>query len=69
MGAETTNKLKIYRCAIGVTQQRMADDLSLDIQTVNRYENGKRDPSLATALRIAAYLNKSVEEIFSLPVK
>ena len=66
MGTETKNKMKACRCDIGITQQRMAQDLALDIQSVNRYENGKRDPSLATALRIAAYFNKTVEEIFAL---
>ena len=66
MEAETTNNLRELRKAAGVRQRDLAEYLECDIQTISRFENGKRDPSLAMGIRIAAYFNKSTDEIFSL---
>ena len=66
MEAETTNNLRELRKAAGVRQRDLAEYLECDIQTIRRFENGKRDPSLAMGIRIAAYFNKSTDEIFSL---
>lgn len=66
MGTETTNNIRALRHNVGINQKDLADVLGCDIQTINRYENGRRDPSLAMSLRIAAYFNKTVEEIFTL---
>lgn len=66
MEAETTNNLRELRKAAGVRQRDLAEYLECDIQTISRFENGKRDPSLAMGLRIAAYFNKSTDEIFAL---
>lgn len=65
MEAETTNNLRELRKAAGVRQRDLAEYLECDIQTISRFENGKRDPSLAMGLRIAEYFNRSVESIFS----
>lgn len=69
MGAETKNSIKELRIAAGLTQEKVALDNGCDTQTICRYETGKRDPSLAMALRLAAYFKVSTDDVFKLPEK
>ena len=48
----------------GMTQQALADQISVTRQTVVALEGGAYTPSLALALRISHVFDKSVEEIF-----
>lgn len=48
------------------TQEQFGDLLEVSRQTINSIENGRFDPSLTLALKIAKLLEKSVEEIFFL---
>lgn len=43
------DKLKIVRCALGLSQQELADRLGTTKQAISRYENSERDPNLRTA--------------------
>jgi len=67
--AETKNTIGSLRKSRGLKQSELAQALGCDSQTISRYETGKRDPSLAMGIRIAAYFNVSVESIFSLNEK
>ncbi len=48
------------------TQEELGDRLEVSRQTINSIENGRYDPSLTLALKIARLLDESVEEIFVL---
>lgn len=44
----------------------MAEDLNITRQTVFAIEKNKYNPSLALALKIVAYFNMPIEEVFYL---
>lgn len=58
------NRIKVFRAMHDLTQEALADQLSVTRQTVISLENGKYDPSLPLAFRIAALFNVKVEDIF-----
>jgi putative transcriptional regulator len=59
------NRLKVYRAMHDLTQEALADKLRVTRQTVVSIENGKYDPSLPLAFRIAGLFNVKIEDIFS----
>lgn len=64
--AETTSTVRSLRTERGWSQGELARELSVSRQTVNAIEQGRFDPSLPLALRIAALFGQRVEEIFQL---
>ena len=58
------NNLKNLRKLKKVSQNDLADALSVSRQTINSIENGKFDPSLTLAMRLTRYFGVSLEEIF-----
>jgi putative transcriptional regulator len=58
------NRLKVLRAEWDWSQQNLAERLQVSRQTVNAIENGKYDPSLPLAFRIARVFGRSIEEIF-----
>ncbi|MES2584763.1 MAG: helix-turn-helix transcriptional regulator [Pseudomonadota bacterium] len=58
------NTLKLLRTERGLTQQQFADALGVSRQTVISIENGKYDPSLPLAFKIAQFLKARIEDIF-----
>jgi putative transcriptional regulator len=59
------NCLKELRLGKDMTQQALADALSVSRQTVNSIETEKYDPSLPLAFKIAQLLEVRIEDIFS----
>lgn len=53
--------LKEIRKAKGISQQRMATDLHTNQNTISRYETGEREPEITELIRIADYLNVSLD--------
>ena len=49
-----------------MSRNELADAVGVHYQTIGYLERGEYNPSLALALRIAAVLGHSVEELFSL---
>lgn len=49
-----------------VSQQELANAVGVTRLTIHSIEKGKFNPSVALALKIAKYFNKSLEEIFYL---
>ena len=47
-----------------ISQNDLADELSVSRQTVNSIENGKFDPSLTLAIKLTKYFKVPLEEIF-----
>lgn len=60
------NHLKECRLASGRTQGEVSQAIQASINTISRYELGENCPSLEMALRLAAYYQKTIEELFEL---
>jgi putative transcriptional regulator len=58
------NFLKELRGERGWSQLDLAERLDVSRQTVNAIENGRYDPSLPLAFRIASLFERPIESIF-----
>tara|TARA_B100000902_G_scaffold98120_1_gene100599 strand:+ start:1594 stop:1788 length:195 start_codon:yes stop_codon:yes gene_type:complete len=58
------NKLKDLRQKKQVSQNALAEALSVSRQTINSIENGKFDPSLTLAIKLTRFFEVSLDEIF-----
>jgi putative transcriptional regulator len=58
------NRLKDLRTQRKVSQNALAEALSVSRQTINSIENGKFDPSLTLAMKLTRYFEVSLDEIF-----
>ncbi len=58
------NRLKEMRERAGLTQKQVAEKIGTQWQVYQRYEYGKTDPSVSTALRIAKALSTTVEVLY-----
>ncbi|MGC7871095.1 helix-turn-helix transcriptional regulator [Desulfosporosinus sp. SYSU MS00001] len=58
------NKLEEIRKERGITQEELADRLEVSRQTISSLENGRYNPSIILAFKIARFFNLSIEEIF-----
>lgn len=58
------NRLAEIRREKGIRQEELADILEVSRQTIGSLENGRYNPSIVLAFKIARYFNMSIEEIF-----
>jgi putative molybdopterin biosynthesis protein len=58
------NRLRLARLARGLSQEQLARKAGITHQAIQGFEAGRWDPSLRVALRIAAALGTSVEDLF-----
>lgn len=58
------NRLEEIRKAKGITQEELANALEVSRQTVGSLENGRYNPSIILAFKIARFFNVSIEEVF-----
>ena len=58
------NRLKELRKERGINQEELADILEVTRQTIGSLENGRYDPSINLAFKIARYFNLQIEDIF-----
>lgn len=58
--------LKQIRTERNLQQDELACAVNTDGRTISRYETGERCPNLEMALRLSAYLQLSINEIFEL---
>lgn len=58
------NRLEQIRKEKGITQEELADALEVSRQTVGSLENGRYNPSIILAYKIAKYFDLTIEEIF-----
>ncbi len=63
-GRGVNNRLRELRAARRWSQADLADGLDVSRQTVNSIENGRYDPSLPLAFKIAAVFDMRIEDIF-----
>jgi putative transcriptional regulator len=60
------NNIKVERAIKALTQEDLANKVSVSRQTINAMEANKYVPSTVLALKIAAVFGKHVEDIFIL---
>jgi putative transcriptional regulator len=60
------NSLKVWRAKLNITQAELAEAVSLSRQTINSIEKGVFCPSIVSALKLAAFFQTTVEELFTL---
>ncbi|MCE5345322.1 MAG: helix-turn-helix transcriptional regulator [Bacteroidales bacterium] len=58
------SRIKELREQLGLTQQDLAEKVKVSRQTIISLENGKYNPSIFLAYRIAKVFNLTIEEIF-----
>ena len=63
------NRLEEIRKERGVTQEELAASLEVSRQTIGSLENGRYNPSILLAFKIARYFQMSIEEILSMKKK
>jgi putative transcriptional regulator len=56
--------LEELRKAKGLRQEELADILEVSRQTIGSLENGRYNPSITLAFKIAKVFNLSIEEVF-----
>ncbi len=58
------NRISDERRAAGLTQQELAERLGVSRQTIISLENGRYNPSLLLARKLAVCFGKQIEDIF-----
>ncbi len=58
------NRLEEIRKQRGIKQEELAEALEVSRQTIGSLENGRYNPSIILAFKIARYFNMKIEEIF-----
>ena len=58
------NRLEELRKQRGIRQEELAAALEVSRQTIGSLENGRYNPSILLAFKIARYFGMSIEEIF-----
>ena len=54
-------RLRELRLAKGLSQLKLAMDLSMNQNSISRYENGVREADYATLIKFADYFNVSLD--------
>lgn len=58
------NRLEEIRKQRGMNQEELANILKVSRQTIGSLENGRYNPSILLAFKIARYFEMAIEEIF-----
>lgn len=58
------NRLEEIRKQRGIKQEELAEALEVSRQTIGSLENGRYNPSIILAFKIARYFQMPIEEIF-----
>ncbi|ACA46099.1 helix-turn-helix transcriptional regulator [Clostridium botulinum] len=60
------NRVKELRTASNMTQQQLADLVSVSSRTIISLEKGQYNPSIMLAYKIARVFNTTIEELYCL---
>ncbi|MDR2108601.1 MAG: helix-turn-helix transcriptional regulator [Coriobacteriales bacterium] len=58
------NRLEELRKQKNITQEDLAEELKVSRQTIGSLENGRYNPSIILAYKIARFFGTTIEEIF-----
>ena len=59
------NRIEASRKERGILQDEMAKALGVSRQTISSLENGRYNPSIMLAYKIAKYFGMTIEEVFA----
>ena len=59
-----TTKIREYRARDKLSQEELAQKVGVRRETIGNLENGRYNPSIILAFKIARYFGLSIEEIF-----
>ncbi len=57
------NNIRYFREKTGLTQGQLAEKLGIALDSVSRYENGKREPRASDLCRMADVFNCSIDDL------
>ena len=58
------NRIEEIRKARDITQDEFAKSMKVSRQTISSLENGRYNPSILLAYKIAKYFDMTIEEVF-----
>ena len=58
------NKIEEIRKARGIRQEEFAKAMGVSRQTISSLENGRYNPSIMLAYKIAKYFETTIEDVF-----
>ena len=58
------NRIEELRNAKGVRQEELAKAMAVSRQTISSLENGRYNPSISLAYKIARFFGLTIEEVF-----
>lgn len=64
VGDTLKNNIEALRKLKEISQQELAEKLEVTRQTISSLENGRYNPSIILAFKIAKFFDKTIEEIF-----
>lgn len=64
--SEVKNRIAVLRAEHKISQQALADAISVSRKTISTIETGRFTPSVTIALKLAIFFSVTVEELFSL---
>ncbi|MBR2132370.1 MAG: helix-turn-helix transcriptional regulator [Oscillospiraceae bacterium] len=58
------NRIEIIRKERGIRQEELAKVMGVSRQTISSLENGRYNPSILLAYKIAKYFDLTIEDVF-----
>ena len=58
------NKIEEIRKERGILQDELAKNMGVSRQTISSLENGRYNPSITLAYKIAKYFDMTIEDVF-----
>ena len=58
------NRIEAIRKEKGIWQEELAKSMGVSRQTISSLENGRYNPSILLAYRIAKYFGMTIEDVF-----
>ena len=58
------NRIEAIRKERGIRQEEFAKSMGVSRQTISSLENGRYNPSIGLAYKIAKYFGMTIEEVF-----
>lgn len=63
---ELGNKIKTLRLNAGLTQEKLAEELSVSFQTISKWENNVCAPDIAMLPKLSVFFGVTIDELFNL---
>lgn len=58
------NRIEEIRSSKGIRQEELAKEMGVSRQTISSLENGRYNPSIMLAYKLAKYFGMTIEEVF-----